>query len=83
MSPPCRWGCAAAGGLLEGAGGHNYTVPICSDCTLRLIQTILVERTTIEAALDPTVTHAGRLVQDRHLHRAARPGVGNVILSDN
>ena len=48
----------------------------CSVSTFRFIQTILVERTTIEAALDPAVAHAGRLVQDRHLHRVARPGVG-------
>ena len=42
-----------------------------------------MERTTIEAALDPAVTHAGRLVQDSHLHRAARPGGENIKLSDN
>ena len=42
-----------------------------------------MERPTIEAAFDPAVTHAGRLVQDSHLHRAARPGGENIKLSDN
>ena len=53
---------------------------ICSVCTFRFIQTILVEWTTIEAALDPAVAHAGGLVQDCHLHRVTRPGVGYCLV---
>ena len=74
-SPPSTWGSSAGPGRLRGNRVTLYC-SICSVCTFRFIQTILVERTTIEAALDPAVAHAGGLVQDSHLHRVARPGVG-------